>query len=105
MPMPSPDSSDKQPPRKATRARRKTVRAPYAPSTPVAAEDSSTASARELYQREKARRVGHQRPKDHPLEQARRAYEALLAKDAERTKGGRPKKTATSKSAETVDED
>jgi hypothetical protein len=103
--MPSPDPSDKQPPRKATRARRKTARAPYAPSTTGVPEDSSTTSARELYQREKARRVGHQRPKDHPLEQARRAYEALLAKDAERTKGGRPKKTATSKSAEIVDEE
>ena len=103
--MPSPDSSDKQPPRKATRARRKTVRAPYAPSTAAVPEDSSTASARELYKQEKARRVGHQRPKDHPLEEARRAYEALLAKDAERTKGGRPKKTAPPRSAETVDDE
>jgi hypothetical protein len=102
--MPSPDSSDKQPPRKATRARRKTARAPYSPSTAVVPEDSSTTSARELYKREKARRVAHQRPKDHPLEQARRAYEELLAKDAERTKGGRPKKTAPSRSAETLHE-
>ena len=33
------------------------------------------------------------RPPEHPLEQARRAYHALLAADAERAKGGRPKKT------------
>jgi hypothetical protein len=103
--MPSRDSSDKRPPRKATRARRKTSHAPYTPTTPDVPEDRSTTSARELYHREKARRVGHQRPKDHPLEQARRAYEELLAKDAERTKGGRPKKTATPKAIEEVDED
>lgn len=35
------------------------------------------------------------RPPEHPLEQARRAYHALLAADAERAKGGRPKKTGT----------
>ena len=34
------------------------------------------------------------RPPEHPLEQARRAYHALLAADAERAKGGRPKKNA-----------
>lgn len=33
------------------------------------------------------------RPPEHPLEQARRAYDALLAADAERARGGRPKKT------------
>ena len=103
--MPSRDSSDKQPPRKSTRARRKTARAPYTPAGADAPKDLPTGAARELYQREKARRVGHQRPKDHPLEQARRAYQELLAKDAERTKGGRPKKTATPKSAEEIDED
>jgi hypothetical protein len=103
--MPSPDSSDKQPPRKATRARRKAARAPYTPAVAMVPEDSSTASARELYKREKARRLNHQRTMDHPLEQARRAYEELLAKDAERTKGGRPKKAAPSRSAETVDDE
>ena len=101
--MPSRDSSDKQPPRKATRARRRTTRPRYTPATD-APEAPTAGSARELYHREKARRVGHQRPKDHPLEQARRAYEELLAKDAERTKGGRPKKTAVSKATEEVDD-
>jgi hypothetical protein len=50
--------------------------------------------AREHYRREKARRAERVRPPEHPLEQARRAYHALLAADAERARGGRPKKTA-----------
>jgi hypothetical protein len=51
----------------------------------------------EHYRREKARRVNRERPPDHPLEQARRAYHALLESDAARAKGGRPRKTATKK--------
>jgi hypothetical protein len=53
-------------------------------------------AAREHYRREKARRAERMRPAEHPLEQARRAYHALLAADAERAKGGRPKKTMVS---------
>lgn len=49
-------------------------------------------AAREHYRREKERRAARVRPPEHPLEQARRAYHALLAADAERAKGGRPKK-------------
>jgi hypothetical protein len=54
-----------------------------------------TALAREHYRREKARRAERTRPPDHPLEQARRAYQALLAADAERARGGRPRKGIT----------
>jgi hypothetical protein len=53
-------------------------------------------AAHEHYRREKARRAERMRPAEHPLEQARRAYHALLAADAERAKGGRPKKTMVS---------
>ena len=61
-------------------------------STSPLGEDRTHADAREHYHREKARRAGRSRPPDHPLEQARRTYHALLAADAERAKGGRPKK-------------
>ena len=58
-------------------------------SSDVASPDHA---AREHYRREKARRAERLRPAEHPLEQARRAYHALLEADAERAKGGRPKK-------------
>jgi hypothetical protein len=54
--------------------------------------DAAEGEAREHYRREKARRAERSRPPEHPLEQARRAYHALLAADAERARGGRPKK-------------
>ena len=57
---------------------------------------STDLAAREHYRREKARRAERVRPAEHPLEQARRAYHALLAADAERAKGGRPKKLIVS---------
>ena len=98
--MPSGDSRDK--PRKATRRRRASAaRAKrgdrFAPSPAAPAEKS--AEARALYHHEKARRAHATRPPDHPLEQARRAYQALLASDAEKAKGGRPKKNAAPKRA------
>ena len=86
--------------RRSTRARRPSRR----PGTRetlvagVAGGDSNHEAAREHYRREKERRAGRTRPPEHPLEQARRAYHALLAADAERAKGGRPKKTAASPS-------
>jgi hypothetical protein len=55
-------------------------------------DERSGADAREHYHREKARRAGRARPPDHPFEQARRAYHELLVADAERAKGGRPRK-------------
>jgi hypothetical protein len=77
--------------RRATRVRR--------PSEPPVDIESSAPepepadeAAREHYRREKERRAQRTRPAEHPLEQARRAYQALLAADAERARGGRPKK-------------
>lgn len=80
--------------KRATRSRR--VSPPPADRDQADTTDADTAegAAREHYRREKARRAERSRPPEHPLEQARRAYEALLAADAERAKGGRPKKDA-----------
>lgn len=49
----------------------------------------------EHYRREKARRAAERRDvASGPLEEARREYRAMLAADAARQKGGRPKKTS-----------
>ena len=76
----------------ATRLRRTSATVPKHASRATVVTEPTDADAREHYRREKARRVGRSRPPDHPLEQARRAYHALLAADAERAKGGRPRK-------------
>ena len=69
-----------------------------APRTPPSTTPSvSRSSASELYHREKARRANRERPEDHPMEQARRAYQDLLASDAAKMRGGRPKKMVTRK--------
>lgn len=80
--------------KRATRTRR--VSRPPADRNPADTTDMDSAegAAREHYRREKARRAERARPPEHPLEQARLAYEALLAADAERAKGGRPKRDA-----------
>jgi hypothetical protein len=59
-----------------------------------------TLAPRDLYVREKARRANrvNQDP-DHPMSQARRQYEALLAAEAEAGRGGRPKKVVAAKNA------
>jgi hypothetical protein len=59
-----------------------------------------TLSPRDLYMREKARRANKvtQDP-EHPMSQARRQYEALLAAEAESGRGGRPKKMVAAKNA------
>jgi hypothetical protein len=59
-----------------------------------------TLSARDLYLREKARRA-HRVMADanHPLVQAKRQYQALLASEAEAGRGGRPKKIVAAKKA------
>jgi len=81
------------------RQRKRATRTRRASSTPSRTEpafpgdnEPTDVAAREHYRREKARRAERVRPPEHPLEQARRAYHALLAADAERAKGGRPKK-------------
>ena len=59
-----------------------------------------TLSARDLYLREKARRAHKvQQDPNHPLSQARRQYEALLAAEAEAGRGGRPKKVVAARNA------
>ncbi|HWC46217.1 MAG TPA: hypothetical protein VG868_08910 [Casimicrobiaceae bacterium] len=85
---------------KGKRQRRRSTRR-RASTTPAAEEslpvdgaaESSHEAAREHYRREKERRATRARPPEHPLEQAKRAYHALLAADAERAKGGRPRKS------------
>ena len=79
--------------RRSTRARRASTPRSTADALPPAEVASSHEAAREHYRREKERRAARERPPEHPLEQARRAYHALLAADAERAKGGRPRKT------------
>jgi hypothetical protein len=87
-------AANHKPPRKRAARTRRANRTSSETSTYVAPTHSAnaTAAAREHYHREKARRAGRERPADHPLEQARRAYHALLAKEAEQAKGGRPRK-------------
>jgi len=79
--------------RRSTRARRPSTTPDTGDTSALAGGDATHAAAREHYRREKERRATRTRPPEHPLEQARRAYHALLAADAERAKGGRPRKT------------
>lgn len=104
--------NEKRQRKRATRVRRANQPAARSAST-TSLPDTTETMAREHYRREKARRADRPRPPEHPLEQARRAYQALLAADAERAKGGRPKKEpaptkrkpASSADAETESED
>lgn len=80
-------------PKRSRRARRQPARTEsYKSSKRPTIESPESRQARELYLLEKARRATRERPADHPLEQARRAYEALLAAEAEAQRGGRPRK-------------
>lgn len=94
-------AANEKPPRKRRARTRRASRTPSSPSTYVGAAENShaTTAAREHYHREKARRAGRARPADHPLEQARRAYQELLAKEAEKAKGGRPRKVVAAAKA------
>jgi hypothetical protein len=89
---------------RAAREARAKRQARYKPTTIPADVDltspAHTLSARDLYLREKARRAHKvtQDP-DHPMSQARRQYEALLAAEAEAGRGGRPKKVVAAKNA------
>ena len=78
--------------RRSTRVRRTSGTPAADESRPAAGRKSSHEPAVEHYRREKERRAARPRAPEHPLEQARRAYHALLAADAERAKGGRPRK-------------
>jgi hypothetical protein len=89
---------------RAAREARAKRQARYKPTTIPSDVDltspAHTLSARDLYLREKARRAHkvNQDP-DHPMSQARRQYEALLAAEAEAGRGGRPKKVVAAKNA------
>lgn len=89
---------------RAAREARAKREARYKPTSfPVNIDLSSPAhalSARDLYLREKARRANRQQlDADHPLAQAQRQYQALLASEAEAGRGGRPKKIVAAKKA------
>jgi len=86
--------NEKRQRKRATRARRQVPTPTRRESIDTGDAESTDVVAREHYRREKARRAERVRPAEHPLEQARRAYHALLAADAERAKGGRPRKNA-----------
>lgn len=89
--------NEKRQRKRSTRVRRaEPAPATTRPPTFDADTASPDVAAREHYRREKARRAERTRPAEHPLEQARRAYHALLEADAERAKGGRPKKPIVS---------
>jgi hypothetical protein len=89
---------------RAAREARAKRQARYKPTTIPADVDltspAHTLSARDLYVREKARRA-HRVKADpnHPLSQAQRQYDALLASEAEAGRGGRPKKMVAAKTA------
>jgi hypothetical protein len=87
---------------RAAREARAKREARYKPTSYPADVDFSspahTLSARDLYLREKARRANRQQlDADHPLAQAQRQYQALLASEAEAGRGGRPKKMVAAK--------
>ena len=87
---------------RAAREARARREARYKPTTiPTDLDFTSPAhalSARDLYLREKARRANRvQQDPEHPMSQARRQYEALLAAEAEAGRGGRPKKVVAAK--------
>ena len=63
-----------------------------APIVERRSRESGTATAREHYHREKARRARLAHPDSELMEAAKREYQALLAQEAARGKGGRPKK-------------
>ena len=59
-----------------------------------------TAAAREHYHREKARRARRPLPESDVMEAAKREYLALLASEAAKGKGGRPKKKTAARTRE-----
>lgn len=67
----------------------------YRPTTVEPAEAPDALTPLEHYKREKARRNAERRgAAADPLDEARREYRAMLAADAAKQKGGRPRKTA-----------
>ena len=82
--------------RSRARAKAKTPRSTprlrlYTPAATETPADESDVSALELYRAEKARRA-RAMSSDSRLEEAKAEYQALLAADAAKGKGGRPRK-------------
>ena len=95
---------------RAAREARAKREARYKPTAHLADIDLNspihTLSARDLYLREKARRANRQQlDVNHPLAQAQRQYQALLASEAEAGRGGRPRKMVDAQKAFDSDED
>jgi hypothetical protein len=63
-------------------------------SEPTTSETPSSepSSAKDHYEREKARRARHASPDSEAMASARREYRAMLETSAAKGKGGRPKK-------------
>ena len=84
-------------------SRRQRIPVPTEPS-PVEEIVIPTLSPSELYRQEKQRRSKTVKTEADPLAEARREYLALLAAEAEKGKGGRPKGSGKKKE-EPVEED
>ena len=87
----------------AAPARRQRIPVPTEPS-PVEEIVIPTLSPMELYRQEKQRRSKSVKTEADPLAEARREYLALLAAEAEKGKGGRPKGSGKKKE-EPIEED
>ena len=88
----------------ASPARRQRIPVPTEPS-PVEEIVIPTLSPMELYRQEKQRRSKTVKTDADPLAEARREYLALLAAEAEKGKGGRPKGSGKKKEERVEDED
>jgi hypothetical protein len=64
-----------------------------------------TMSASELYRQEKQRRSSTPKTESDPIAEARREYLALLAAEAEKGKGGRPKGSGKKKEEPVAEEE
>src|SRR4051812_5196407 len=95
------DERDRPAPGPAPRARAKRRQPPvarrerrYQPVVDPGPNAHESLAPHELYRLEKARREGGDIGVNELLEEARREYIALLASDATKGKGGRPRKNA-----------
>lgn len=88
--------------RPASRDRR---RSPIPPPIPEPEPEPSPVSASDHYAREKARRADRRAAAADPLEEARQAFQKMLAKEAEAQRGGRPKGSRTRGGAKAAPED
>lgn len=91
------------PPAPSATPRRQRIPVPTEPS-PVEEIVIPTLSPMELYRQEKQRRSKTVKTEADPLAEARREYLALLAAEAEKGKGGRPKGSGKKKE-EPIEED